>query len=370
LQAYFEKAGMNAENFSDFIQYPANLYRINYQELKGLVLQYPNALNLRILLLLKSKIENHPDFEKNLRAASLYAVDRSRLYDLLQNPALQLHHHENVGIEGETITVDLSPSTSLKEEISTTPVNTPVSEPDKTQDFSWLEQPVENLEAISATTLDSTTSEVEEVKSAPARKSSDGLPIDIFEKYLAHLGHFYSGLLANDKKDTRTVVPESEEIEMEEVQSRRPEQMKNLQKLQKHKGLEEQEKQPITQKEETKKDKKTSGTAPLPKESFSSWQEAEENFEIEFDALEQIVFDAVKEEEENKQAKKKEKSEAELLAKKSLKLRTGIVSETLAELLVKQENYEQAIEMYEQLILKYPEKSAFFALQIENLKNL
>lgn len=46
------------------------------------------------------------------------------------------------------------------------------------------------------------------------------------------------------------------------------------------------------------------------------------------------------------------------------------ISDTLAQLLVNQGHNEEAIEMYEKLILKYPQKSSFFAAQIAKLKEL
>ncbi len=46
---------------------------------------------------------------------------------------------------------------------------------------------------------------------------------------------------------------------------------------------------------------------------------------------------------------------------------TGIVSEGMAKLLLRQGKIEKAVEMYEQLMLKKPEKSAYFAEKIKDL---
>jgi TolA-binding protein len=45
-----------------------------------------------------------------------------------------------------------------------------------------------------------------------------------------------------------------------------------------------------------------------------------------------------------------------------------VATETLADIYATQGHKDKAIEIYEQLILKYPEKHIYFAAQIERLK--
>ena len=47
-----------------------------------------------------------------------------------------------------------------------------------------------------------------------------------------------------------------------------------------------------------------------------------------------------------------------------------LMTETLAKVYLEQKKYSKAIQAYQILILKYPEKSSFFATRIEDIKNL
>lgn len=67
-------------------------------------------------------------------------------------------------------------------------------------------------------------------------------------------------------------------------------------------------------------------------------------------------------------SKDQEKVEQADLSEKSTSLNDDLISENLAKILIKQGKKEKAIDIYKKLIWKFPQKKAYFATQIENLK--
>ena len=64
----------------------------------------------------------------------------------------------------------------------------------------------------------------------------------------------------------------------------------------------------------------------------------------------------------------KELTEKKDLSAPSVKFRDDIISENLASIMIKQGKHETAIDIYKKLIWKFPQKKAYFATQIEELK--
>lgn len=117
------------------------------------------------------------------------------------------------------------------------------------------------------------------------------------------------------------------------------------------------------------------------KHSFSEWLQITQISPIErqFDELEEKnteekakKFDLIDKfiETNPKISPAKESASAPSNIAKSAEEPTHLMTETLAKIFLEQKKYQRAIQAYEILILKYPEKSSFFADQIENIKKI
>jgi len=75
----------------------------------------------------------------------------------------------------------------------------------------------------------------------------------------------------------------------------------------------------------------------------------------------------VKSKKKNSKKKKAKKDKLQKKINSSLERKSAVVSETLAEMMANQGHINQAIDIYQQLSLIYPEKSSYFADQIKKL---
>ena len=75
---------MNRQTFLHFLEEPAKLYQLPLIELQGLVLEFPYSPNLRLLLLLKARLEDHPRQQEMLQQLASRTFDREYLHDLIR----------------------------------------------------------------------------------------------------------------------------------------------------------------------------------------------------------------------------------------------------------------------------------------------
>lgn len=119
-------------------------------------------------------------------------------------------------------------------------------------------------------------------------------------------------------------------------------------------------------KDKKKKDKKK---LKVKSGSYAEWllkqKQIKEEGSIAYELME--LKEGKKSKKDKKAKGKKKAGKTEKKAMKSVKKTKGVISERLAELLALQGHTNQAKLMYEELSLIYPEKSTYFAAQIENL---
>ena len=104
--------------------------------------------------------------------------------------------------------------------------------------------------------------------------------------------------------------------------------------------------------------------------SFSQWLSLAKVKKIRnYNSEDKLINNFIEHEHEIKIKKNEEFFKPTNAAKKSVQHNNNLITPTLAEVYLKQGHFDQAISAYEKLILKYPQKSTFFAEKIKLIKN-
>lgn len=306
---------MNKAKLIAHIDNPATLFNTSYEELKTLSIQYPYNANLKYLLLNKSRLENNHEIDKNLHLAAVYSIDRAYLRRLMQS---------------EVTTKDTA---ELLNEEDVLELKDP-----KTLAWDIEQLKGESLAARPASVSDDTSQD------SPAKRV---VPDD-----------------SDRQRDNR----DENEVSIPSISPRQSEEDEVLRKIEDLNREIEQ----LDLSRTTDLDRLSRLTAEiqnlLGRKSPMNLPKPEAVSEKTTKARKVSVRKKKKETEKKPDLSKEKEKEVTKIAGKSVERNESMASETLALLLEKQGLFQEAIEMYEQLILTFPKKKAFFAAKIKSLK--
>lgn len=303
---------MNSENFPEFLTDPSGLYKVSYQELQSLVLEYPYAANLWKLLLCKAYFEDKSDFPKILESLAIRIQDRRKLKSFM-SVLSDLKLEYDLAIETRQI-LDLE---KLREKAIERAMNEPINATTEKKEKEAIPPQQTDRKNLLEELFNEDAEDVVEKEDSDSKPQIESEEVDLKAK----LKHFIVDQYILNNIISGNTITQNFKFKREGIHLM----------VRKKKKAQEKVK-----------------TNPVPKKAFKSWETSQKP--------------------KKKKKKKKKSSKARSMAAKSIMYNTQIASETLANILEQQGYFDKAIKMYEQLCLKNPEKIAFFEAKINNLK--
>jgi len=344
-----------------------DLHHLSFAEVKALAKDYPCAAIPAMVAARKARIEDHPNYQELLTAAALRVSSRTQLktYILAKDvePIVEEPQLDQQKLEQQpALETEQDPILEEETESQTTP-----------EAESIVEAENESTPEIGE--------ETEVIPEAPPTPETEAEAIfnteDEEELAMEPTEQFRRQMLDNPEQENETAESELEElyaaqsyaasIEMEAELSEIPEDLIE-QQIEKAKLQQENltPELPGTPVEEQLDEPKT----------FTDWlavfnpsQEKENTIEgLEKPTQSEAALRAKRTLPKQDIGDPEDLDTVHLRAKKSISKDKSFYTETLAQIYEDQNKWKQAIEVYEVLGLKYPEKSVFFASRIELLK--
>lgn len=342
---------MEHSTIKDWVKNSQNMDKFSHRELKFLIDKYPFFEVAHLLLLKNLNDSKSIRFKEELKNSSLHISNRRQLF-LLLNDRLSLRKFQNEKAD------DL-----LSEDLSISDI-----------EFSKTDE-LESDELVSKSSIKDETEE-------QFSDTTDAKGDDIFE--LSETAEIEETLVQSD------FAPNSD-IEILELSEN-----ENSKVDLKDQKIEEISKEDLLisatevyhigyggnlytladddQQEEISKDKNHSFTDWIEvvnkDEDVKQKQEEDSPVKRKKTTKSKDLIDNFIQNEPNIQRNVKVADKQEDISLDSIRDNDGFMSETLASIYVKQRLFDKAVAVYEKLVLKYPEKNAYFASQIEKIEKL
>jgi len=326
---------MNYSEIMNLIENPGLIKLANKEQLRELVKQYPYFQTAHILFLKALKDSNLEDFQEQLEKSSIHISDRDLLFNFLNR------------------------------EFESVKLNDPVAQLDKKEEQTPGKHKNKTL-----------------LKNKDVRRkindSSEGMGANISETLASQIE--FSSVKNNTKLEYPSEIYFMEEerdgknniitIEAEPDSSEKDKE-KDILDIEGNQSIEEKHVDENNSKEAFElldSDAEVEERVPGQKDQSGAFDirsyAGEDDIELKDDLISKFI-------EKNPRIKPKkiEESETADISQDSIKEDSNLLSETLIKVYIKQGLYGKAIESYQKLSLKYPEKSAYFASQIKILED-
>jgi hypothetical protein len=350
---------MEQSILQDWIRNPEKMDKNSHRELKNLIAKYPYFQTAQLLLLKNLHDNQSIRFKEELRNSALNISDRRQLFLLIQNqvkvklrldstekrmPSAEISDSLKEELESseeknENLVVEAKNS---KEQIGATEENEATELFQLSDEVEQIEtKHLENEEAIQKTeTLHAADDEILELSESDEKKEVDNPEAKDLETkksvsdsdlLVAATEVYHIGFGGN----LYTLADESDRVEADKNKNQSFTDWMNV----------------VDKKEDDESSKKHSSTKDKVKKGI--------------DLIDNFIQNEPRIRRDIKVVDKQED-----ISLGSLDEKEGFMSETLASIYVKQKLFDKAIAVYDKLVLKNPEKKAYFASQIERIKKL
>ncbi|RMA66527.1 hypothetical protein [Ulvibacter antarcticus] len=318
---------MTAEKYTYLLSHPQKLSEDDMAMLDSVIESYPYLQSARALQLKGLKKANSFLYNDALKVTAAYTTDRDILFDFITSESFMQHQISQAILKHDTSLNDLEVVSENVSEMLSIELDDRIKEELKKAeailDPGLFERKLEAVSEILGTKIESI--EIEE-KSLPKQDLKEEVsdPSEVLE---------IDKPLEFTKKDTHSF---SEWLQLTKSK-------------------------PIDREEASK------ATAPQEKQIDNQQEEKDRKFELIEKFIQKKPKLAPK---QISKDFKKDKIENTNLASPYTQAPEALMTETLAKVYLQQKNYNKAIQAYKILILKYPEKSGFFADQIRAIEKL
>jgi len=306
---------LNTETYTYLLDNPQHIEEHHLRELEAVIQAFPYFQSARALQLKALKNNESYRYNDALRKTAAYTSDRNILFEFITS-----------------------------EEFVQNEISNRIKEHDPS---------VKEIVVHSENVSEQVSLEIDRQLKSELRKAEAILNPDLFERKLTSVENLVEDPTAPEAEQTQ-LIPKTTETEAEEIISEVEEDV-----LEADKPLEFSKEDSHSFSEWLKLTRAT----PIERKDDSS-QSQQDNKARKFELIDKFIQGSPKIDPTVPPGKKKN------LAKPFAKTSESLMTETLARVYVQQKNYKKAIQAYNILILKYPEKSGFFADQIRAIKKL